>query len=306
MFSITPGILRVVSSLQPDPATIMIGGKLSSTTPDTDVGIVAWYTSELSKWIMIDKATQTYPFDYAITFHGDVLKPIGASVHGAPAWVGSTYCIYRSPQAGIVTYLARSNTDLGKFKPPDDSETFAFWTMAGSAVHAATFVPKGTATGSYTTDTDNWARWESDTQFGKYVAKAQGGVGDKVVGLPQWTSAGFKTYTRSLGTFPPTKYNSFLDNGDGTFGGWVFGKYTYGAIHFDSSVNRWVIGTPNTLGGWWECEEEPSPGHGSTFVFFKFEEDDAVGSNILLVWDKYVAGDNTGAVYTGEAAIWRI
>ena len=215
MFSVTPGILRVVSSLNPDPATIMIGGKLSSTSPDNDVGLVAWYSVALEKWVMLDKSTQPYPFDYAINFNGDLLKPLGYAVHGYPAWAGATYCIYTSPQAGARTLIARAAADLGKFKPPDDSTVHTFWTVVSSSAHAATFSPKGIATGTYTTNTDNWARWECDTQFGKYVAKAQAGdVGNRVIGLPQWTSAGFKVYTRSLVTTPPTYYDALLDNGE--------------------------------------------------------------------------------------------
>lgn len=296
MFNISPTVIRVTSLMQPGPGTLMSGFKGSLYAPTTDVGFIGWYSATLAKWVIVNTATQPFPFDCIISFNGDTLKPTGYAVHGYPAWVGTTYCIYHTPSvvAGSI-YVAMPKDMLGHYRPIDESPTIAFWVYDGASPHTATFTHKGLAASDVTADINGWGRWESSTQFGIYTAVGTGVSGTKVIGLPSW-KAGATRYTRSLSTTPLPTWSVFT--------GWVYGKYSYGTAMYDPVRDFYVIGTYGSESGWWSGDE-PTPGYTRTFNFNKPEGSAITGSNIVLTWDGYVKGNDTGDVLVGETAIWR-
>lgn len=269
--------------MMPTPTSCMTGTPQPKNESGPDVGLVAWFSNKTFKWIIIDTAAQAFPFDCIISFNGDTLKPIGYAVHGYPAWVGSTYCIYRAPGTG--SYIAMPRGMLGHYKPIDESLTISFWVYDGIDPHIGTYAHKGQASIDVTANLNSWDRWESSTQFGVYTAVGPSASGSKKIGLPNWKSD-MGDHTRSLGL---AEYD----------------KYKYTGLNYDPVSERYVIGAVGAETGWW-VGDEPNPGYNRTFSFVKPEGSEITGSSIVLGWDGYVKGDSTSAALVGEAAIWRI
>lgn len=276
-FRILPSAIRATSILECNSVGVMAG-------IDAEDGLIAWYSGSLFKWVLVD--SQEFPFDCVISFNGDTLLPYGVAVHGSPAWVGATYCIYLP--SGSSNWVAMPYLNLGYYAPATGA-AFDWWQYNGVTPQTATFTKQGTAAADVVSDTDAWERWESDTQFGVYAAAGTTATGTHTVGLPMWKDGAGVEYVRSLET-TGTPAN-----------------YTYGAAYYDSVNSAWIIGNHGAAGGWHESAEEPSLSTPRTFTFTAdpSESPAPTGADIVLTFDSFAKGDSTETAYIGEAAIWR-
>jgi hypothetical protein len=271
MFTLVPVVIRTTSLMRPetDESAVMIGS-------GADADRVAYFSDELSKWIMVDVGS-AYPYDCQISFEGDTLLPNIVPVHGYPAWVGDTYCIFWDPIA--TQWVGRAQGMLGHIYTPADDE--AWWSYSGATPYSATYTKRCTATADATAAITAWPRWESSTQFGEYSPQG-GATGTRIIGLPYWHDGEATEYIRSL---EASGANS---------------TYLYGDVYYSAIAEAWVIGTPGDAAGWW-VGLEPSTSGTTTFVHTGEEPD------IVLTFQGYAAGANAGeSIYIGEAAIWRI
>ena len=102
------------------------------------------------------------------------------------------------------------------------------------------------------------------------------------MGLPRWRDNQGSYYVRSFNR--------------------IASHYTYGSIRYESG--KWIIGTVNSSGGWWEGKE-PDKKFSVTFTFCKPEDSEITGSNLTLTFYDYVQGNESAPAYMGEVAIWR-
>jgi len=290
MWYIYPNIIRTTSLIRPYSVSseVMVAVGLSGSG-DTDSEKVAYKSNMSSKWIIVP-TTQAYPWDCAITFNSDTLQPNVTPIHGYPAWVGATYCMYRRYSRWVV----RIKANLALLTTPLSTETW--WEYTGYFdPHSVTFTKRGAATADKSSSITAWPRWESTTQFGEYAA-AGGASGTVTIGLPQWKSFGVD-YPRSIVK--------------------VDGYYTYGTLVYDTTHSKYIIGTYGSASGWWEGGA-PSLETTWTFAFTVPVDSEVEEDDILLYWDAYVMGDSEGTLnalgtalidrptYIGEAAIWRV
>ena len=259
-----------------------------------DVGFACFYSVELSKYVLWEHG-DNYPYDCAISVDGDTLYGLGVPVGNSPAWVGSTYCIYRSG----VYWLLRAKDEMGYSKPSDTSGTAEFWSYDGPNPYSATFVKKGTAALDKTADIDSWARWEKSTFggfYGVYTA-AGGAAGTKVIGVPQYIDENDNVFVRSV----QKKIYSLTRR-----------AYVYSGaevtIESIGGSELWVMGSYLSDGGWHQSSTEPNVSSPVTFEFTTRpgQENPPSGEDIVLSFDKYVVGLGVGSNnYIGEASIWR-
>lgn len=268
------------------PGYVLQRGYWRGVSADEGFLILYHGNSNLGNYIITQQL-----WSYQLKIDNNIFTPIYNDVNGYIYWQYSSTYFYCSKSYGWVL----SNVFPG-YEPKEvyNSETHEF---EGDSFHSGSVPSIGDGKYSYLqprgTNRNNggsnktvyfwFPRWQSTNGVlcGEYEPKC-GKTGTKSVGLPRWRDNQGSYYVRSFNR--------------------IASHYTYGPIRYESG--KWIIGTVNSPGGWWEGKE-PDKKSSVTFTFCKPEDSEITGSNLTLTFYDYVQGNESAPAYMGEVAIWR-
>jgi len=292
-----------------DPNLVYVGyAGRNSKNPNgnADYGYVNYWSNKLGRWLICvySNDTTTNPLDCTIQASGiGAMTPHPVRINDQPAWKGTSYGVWYG------TWRAGSGYSTGWIVAPvaefgnllDASSTsYGFWTNgATSEPYAATFTHRGTASSDITTDLSAWVRWTRDdtSRYGEYVKEGDA-TNKKYVGCPRWKDD----------ATPPAYYiRDVSRNGQRTGSTAATTTYIYGAIYYNKTANKWVIGTVDDAAGWWQADSEPSLTGSVTYAWTKPEGSSIADKpNITVTLEDYVEGTLTPVVCRiAELGIWR-
>jgi len=217
---------------------------------------------------------------------GDVFSPNYAIVNGQVFFESDGYYLFYDLAFG---WIIKPNLAPGyeKFACSDESDASTghyqgaeFWSgeLADGEIFNERGYERGSVQGLYAgsqiTLSAYFPRFESDSQFGEYLA-AGGESGSRFFGVPRWINGSAK-YERSA-----TKTD---------------GRYSYGSIRWIDAAGVYALGSYGSSKGWLQSASAPEPGSDWTLSFAAPDDSDATGSSVLLSWDAWAEGSETGEV----------
>ena len=244
------------------------------------------------------KYTMAAQFGNGYKVDGSALAPASAAIGGYIYFNGSGLYLFQDAAYGWVIkaslapcleyweWTDPSNTSLG-----GSYAGSAFWTGSLPTSSNTTFLARGQQRGTVQNAYNGTAktlsyffdRWEAKTtQFGEYEPKGAAS-GNKVFGVPQWAN-GSALYPRSIAL--------------------VDGKFSYGAIAWNSTAGKYVLGSYGSASGWNESGSAPAAGSSWTLSFAKPEGSEATGSSVTLSWSGYIQGTETAKCYIQNAGVF--
>ena len=236
---------------------------------------------------------------YNDTTDGATLLPVYASINGYIYFTNGNYYLFYDATYGWVLkqdllpcleYWTYTSGTSG----PGTYNGDAFWTLSslptnGSPISAvARGAQRGTTNGPYTGTPKTIAYafdcWTADsTQFGKYNPQGSAS-GNKYFGVSKWSN-GSTLYVRSVSK-------------DST------SHFTYGAIKWNSTASKYILGTYNSATGWNESASAPVAGSSWTLTFNQPSGGTVTGSSVTLSWVGYIQGSETVAGYIQNAGVY--
>jgi hypothetical protein len=272
------------------------GGAFATPLFTNDAGTLHCYS-------FAGKRVVSSQFGYSLTVGGSTAAPNCISYGGYMGFAGSSYNVWYDATYGwvasslaigsaLVEYWAYTNpadTSQGGSYLGDAFYSGSFPALGGSASWTARGSLAGTTHGSYTgtaiTVATSWSYWQLDSgSYGQFAPQGTA-TGYKYFGLPQWQDSSSTLYTRSL-----SQTNS---------------RYSYGAISYNSTAGKYILGTYGSVSGWNESSSAPTAGASWTLSFAVKDGSTATGSDIVLSWVGYVLGSNAAYHYAITASIWR-
>lgn len=246
------------------------------------------------------KRVMSTQWGYSLKVGSALSVPDGLGYRGYMGFTG-TYNFWVDPTYGWVAstlpigtalleyweWTDPTNTSLGGSYRGDAFYTGTFPALDGSQSWAARGSLRGTTSGSYggtpITVTTGWDYWQLDSgTYGEYIAKGNA-TGSKYLGSPQWAN-GSTLYTRSVSQ--------------------TSGHYSYGAIAWNSTASKYILGTYGSVSGWNESASAPTSGSSWTLAFAKPEGSTVTGSSVTLAYNGRVAGSETIDMFAVNAGTW--